>query len=80
LSSDFDSTITTLIFTGRPLRVASSPYIANWEKFRQNEIRELTSRGIIPLDHDVDQLDKEDKMTEELEEQMVKKSVSSLLY
>ena len=51
---------------GRPLRVRKNVYIENWEEERQDEIKELTSKGIIPAindfenapdDIDVDEVD-----------------------
>lgn len=41
---------------GRPLRVRNNPYIQNWEENRQQEIKELTSKGIIPVEHDMENL------------------------
>ncbi|KAL7629077.1 hypothetical protein AAE478_000595 [Parahypoxylon ruwenzoriense] len=54
-TAGFDDTIRTLIFTGRPLRVRKNPYIENWENERQAEIKELTSKGILPYEHDLEQ-------------------------
>ncbi|KAK1988929.1 2-nitropropane dioxygenase [Colletotrichum cereale] len=51
-----DDNIKTLIFTGRPLRVRKNPYIENWETERQQEIKELTAKGIIPYEADLDKL------------------------
>ncbi|KAL4807434.1 2-nitropropane dioxygenase [Aspergillus unguis] len=73
LQSGFDSTIRTLIFTGRPLRTLSTPYIADWEARRQDEIRALTQRGIIPIEHDHDRLEERGELTEEIESQSVKR-------
>lgn len=53
-TASFDDTIRTLIFTGRPLRVRKNPYIVNWETQRQDEIRELTSKGVLPYEKDLD--------------------------
>ncbi|KAL5363472.1 hypothetical protein BJX96DRAFT_167509 [Aspergillus floccosus] len=50
----FDDTIRTIIFSGRPLRVRKTDYILNWEQNRQAEIKELTSKGILPVEHDAD--------------------------
>jgi NAD(P)H-dependent flavin oxidoreductase YrpB (nitropropane dioxygenase family) len=55
-TAGFDDNVRTIIFTGRPLRVRSNPYIANWEENRQNEIKELTAKGIIPAEHDLEQM------------------------
>ncbi|GES65846.1 2-nitropropane dioxygenase [Aspergillus terreus] len=53
-AAGFDDTIRTIIFSGRPLRVRKTDYILNWEQNRQAEIKELTSKGILPIDHDAD--------------------------
>ncbi|KAI0036193.1 2-nitropropane dioxygenase [Vararia minispora EC-137] len=44
----------TLIYTGRPLRVRRTPYVADWEESRQAEIKELTSKGIVPNTHEIE--------------------------
>ncbi|KAF2420703.1 oxidoreductase [Tothia fuscella] len=51
-SAGFDDNIRTIIFSGRPLRVRNSPYINDWETNRQAEIKDLTSKGILPVEHD----------------------------
>ncbi|KAL2000775.1 hypothetical protein VTN02DRAFT_2640 [Thermoascus thermophilus] len=55
-TAGFDDNVRTIIFTGRPLRVRNNPYIQNWEENRQAEIKELTSKGIIPVEHDLENL------------------------
>lgn len=55
-TSGFDDNIRTIIFTGRPLRVRTNSYIQNWEENRAAEIKELTSKGIIPVEHDFEKL------------------------
>ncbi|KAL2024514.1 hypothetical protein VTK56DRAFT_7557 [Thermocarpiscus australiensis] len=55
-TAGFDDTIRTLVFTGRPLRVRKNPYIMNWEEERQHEIKELTSKGKIPYEADLDKI------------------------
>lgn len=57
-TAGFDDNIRTIIFTGRPLRVRKNSYIENWENERQQEIRELTSRGIVPHEADLDRATK----------------------
>ena len=55
-------TCSTPIFTdcnlqqGRPLRVRNNPYIQNWEENRASEIKELTAKGTIPVEHDFETL------------------------
>jgi NAD(P)H-dependent flavin oxidoreductase YrpB (nitropropane dioxygenase family) len=51
-----DDNVRTIIFTGRPLRVRNNPYIQNWEENRAAEIKELTSKGVIPVEHDFETL------------------------
>jgi NAD(P)H-dependent flavin oxidoreductase YrpB (nitropropane dioxygenase family) len=55
-TSGFDDNIRTVIFTGRPLRVRKNPYIDNWEDNRAQEIKELTARGKIPVEYDMERL------------------------
>ncbi|CAG8883929.1 unnamed protein product [Penicillium nalgiovense] len=55
-TSNFEDNIRTIIFTGRPLRVRKNPYIVNWEENRHDEIKQLTSKGIIPVEHDMENL------------------------
>jgi NAD(P)H-dependent flavin oxidoreductase YrpB (nitropropane dioxygenase family) len=65
-TAGFEDNIRTLIFTGRPLRVRNNKYIANWEENRQAEIKELTSKGIIPVEHEFEVLDAADKLDDEI--------------
>jgi NAD(P)H-dependent flavin oxidoreductase YrpB (nitropropane dioxygenase family) len=51
-----DDNVRTIIFTGRPLRVRNNAYITNWEENRASEIKELTSKGVIPVEHDFETL------------------------
>jgi NAD(P)H-dependent flavin oxidoreductase YrpB (nitropropane dioxygenase family) len=55
-TAGFDDNIRTLIFTGRPLRVKTNPYIENWENERSQEIRELCAQGKIPYEADLDKV------------------------
>ncbi|KAJ5474476.1 hypothetical protein N7475_004042 [Penicillium sp. IBT 31633x] len=55
-TSGFEDNIRTIIFTGRPLRVRKNPYIVNWEENRSEEIKQLTAKGIIPVEHDMENL------------------------
>jgi len=54
LSADHGDILRTVIYTGRPLRVRRTPYVEDWELNRQAEIRELTAKGIIPNQHEVE--------------------------
>lgn len=53
VKAGYHDTIRTLIYTGRPLRVLKTGYIANWEEHRADEIKKLTSKGIIPAEKDM---------------------------
>ena len=46
----------TDIRQGRPLRVRMNAYIKNWEENRASEIKELTAKGVIPVEHDFETL------------------------
>lgn len=48
-TAGFDDNVRTIIFTGRPLRVRNNEYIKNWEENRQDEIKTLTGKGVIPV-------------------------------
>jgi len=62
-TSGFDDNIRTIIFTGRPLRVRTNDYIKNWEEKRAAEIKQLTDKGVIPVEHDFET--KGDDLTDE---------------
>lgn len=51
VSAGHGDTNTTLIYTGRPLRVRRTDYVKQWED-RQDEIKTLTSQGKLP--HEVE--------------------------
>ncbi|EGN96991.1 hypothetical protein SERLA73DRAFT_185253 [Serpula lacrymans var. lacrymans S7.3] len=53
-SAGYEDAITTVIYTGRPLRVRRTPYVEDWNNNRQAEIKELTSQGIIPNNHEME--------------------------
>ncbi|KAI9892489.1 MAG: hypothetical protein M1814_001446 [Vezdaea aestivalis] len=55
-TAGFDDNVRTIIFTGRPLRVRNNAYIQNWEENRASEIKELTSKGTIPVEYDFEKL------------------------
>ncbi|KAF7796870.1 hypothetical protein EIP86_008055 [Pleurotus ostreatoroseus] len=52
VSAGYDDTVRTLVYSGRPMSVRKTPYVADWESNRQQEIKELTSQGKIP--HDIE--------------------------
>jgi len=60
LGSTSESTIRTIIYTGRPMRVIKNDYNLDWENNRQQEIIALTSKGTIPIYHDAETKDMEE--------------------
>ncbi|KIP03803.1 hypothetical protein PHLGIDRAFT_129916 [Phlebiopsis gigantea 11061_1 CR5-6] len=54
LSASYEDAVTTLIYTGRPLRVRRTPYVDDWNNNRAAEIKELTSKGILPHEHELE--------------------------
>lgn len=68
IKADYDSWVKLLIWSGRPLRALSNPYLKDWELNRQAEIKELTEKGIVPLEYELDRLHKQGKLTDEIED------------
>jgi NAD(P)H-dependent flavin oxidoreductase YrpB (nitropropane dioxygenase family) len=52
VKSTSEDTIRTIIYTGRPMRILKNDYALNWEMNRAEEIKELTGKGILPVQHD----------------------------
>ncbi|KAL7791386.1 Nitronate monooxygenase domain-containing protein [Trichoderma ceciliae] len=50
----FEETERTLVISGRPLRVRMNEYIQSWHD-RPGEIKALCDKGIVPMDHDLDE-------------------------
>jgi len=55
VTAGYDDTVRTLVYTGRPLSVRKTPYVAEWEEKRQQDIKALTSQGKIPHDVELEQ-------------------------
>lgn len=53
INAGYHDTIRTIIYTGRPMRVLKNPYIMEWES-RPQDIKALTSKGVIPAMHDLE--------------------------
>jgi len=53
LAAGFTQTMRTIIYTGRPLRIIKNEYALDWADNKKDEITELTSKGIIPAEHDM---------------------------
>jgi NAD(P)H-dependent flavin oxidoreductase YrpB (nitropropane dioxygenase family) len=71
INGGFDAAIKSIVWSGRPLRASRNSYIDNWEFNRQAEIKDLTSRGLIPIPWELEKLHQEGKLTEDIEDQAV---------
>eukprot|EP00484_Ammonia_sp_Unknown_P023833 CAMPEP_0197032782 /NCGR_PEP_ID=MMETSP1384-20130603/11365_1 /TAXON_ID=29189 /ORGANISM="Ammonia sp." /LENGTH=365 /DNA_ID=CAMNT_0042462485 /DNA_START=39 /DNA_END=1136 /DNA_ORIENTATION=- len=54
LNAKYDDTIRTLVYTGRPMRIVKNKYAMEWERNRQDEMKELLAQGVIPYTSDFD--------------------------
>jgi NAD(P)H-dependent flavin oxidoreductase YrpB (nitropropane dioxygenase family) len=54
VSADWGGMATTLIYSGRPLRVKKTAYVAEWNDTRADEIAELCAKGIVPFSADME--------------------------
>lgn len=54
ISCDLDGTERTLVLSGRPLRMKTNAYIRDWHS-RPEEIRALCDKGVVPIEHDLDE-------------------------
>jgi len=71
VNGGFDSAVRSIIWSGRPLRASRNAYVDDWEKNRQAEIKDLTGRGLVPLQFELDRLHEEGRLTEEIEDATV---------
>eukprot|EP01002_Notosolenus_urceolatus_P002288 NODE_1603_length_1358_cov_67.145149_g1328_i0.p2 GENE.NODE_1603_length_1358_cov_67.145149_g1328_i0~~NODE_1603_length_1358_cov_67.145149_g1328_i0.p2 ORF type:complete len:365 (+),score=93.45 NODE_1603_length_1358_cov_67.145149_g1328_i0:92-1186(+) len=58
IASTSEDTIRSIVYTGRPMRVIQNPYVLMWERQRAQEIEELTSKGVIPVEADMKHFEK----------------------
>ncbi|KAJ6518964.1 2-nitropropane dioxygenase [Mycena sanguinolenta] len=54
VSAGFEDAVTTLIYSGRPMRVKRTPYVEDWNTNRQAEITELIAKGFLPHWHELE--------------------------
>ncbi|OJD22578.1 hypothetical protein ACJ73_06069 [Blastomyces percursus] len=54
VNAGFGDTVTTLVVSGRPLRVLPNDYIKAWHE-RPEEIKKLTDAGVVPIMKDFDE-------------------------
>ncbi|KAG8894189.1 hypothetical protein FRC01_013120 [Tulasnella sp. 417] len=55
VTATLDDDIRTLIYSGRPMRVRRTPYVMEWEERRQEEMKNLLAKGIIPAEKDIEE-------------------------
>jgi NAD(P)H-dependent flavin oxidoreductase YrpB (nitropropane dioxygenase family) len=53
VSCGFDGTQTTLVLSGRPLRMKTNDYIRKWHA-QADKIQELCSKGVVPIEQDIE--------------------------
>jgi NAD(P)H-dependent flavin oxidoreductase YrpB (nitropropane dioxygenase family) len=68
IAAEYDGWVKLTVWSGRPLRALRNPWLTNWEVNRQQEIKQLTDKGIVPLEFELDRLHKEGKLTDEIED------------
>jgi len=54
VTAGFEDTLRTLTVSGRPLRVRRNEWVDKWEA-QPEKVRELTEKGVVPLEFDMDQ-------------------------
>jgi NAD(P)H-dependent flavin oxidoreductase YrpB (nitropropane dioxygenase family) len=53
VTAAFEDTVRTLALSGRPLRARRNAWVDKWEA-QPEKIKELTEKGIVPIEYDVD--------------------------
>ena len=59
-TAGFHDTVRTIIYTGRPMRIRKNDYAMDWEDNRAAEIKTLTQKGTLPVEHDMKTKDADD--------------------
>jgi NAD(P)H-dependent flavin oxidoreductase YrpB (nitropropane dioxygenase family) len=54
VTAKWEDTIRTLVLSGRPLRVRANEWVEKWEA-QPEKIRELTEKGVVPIEWDMDE-------------------------
>ncbi|EPE32317.1 Inosine monophosphate dehydrogenase (IMPDH) [Glarea lozoyensis ATCC 20868] len=54
VSATFEDTVRTLVVSGRPLRLRRNEWVDKWEA-QPEKIKELTEKGVVPIEYDMDQ-------------------------
>jgi len=64
LKAGYHDTIRTIIYSGRPMRILKTPYVVDWEENRRQEIKELTEKGIVPIQNEIEKFEEQLKKGE----------------
>ena len=62
VNAGFDDTMTTLVYSGRPLRCVKNDYIVDWQTNRKQEMEQLLAKGIVPVVSDMKAFTSEKKI------------------
>jgi len=61
IKAGYHDTIRTVVYTGRPMRILKTQFVADWEDNRRQEVKELTEKGIIPIQNEIERFEKKVK-------------------
>jgi len=64
VKAGYHDTIRTIVYTGRPMRILKTEYVKDWEDNRRVEIKELSEKGIVPIQNEIDKFEKKVKSGE----------------
>jgi len=59
VKAGYHDTVRTIVYSGRPMRILNTPYVRDWETNRGQEVKELTEKGIIPIQHEIERFEKQ---------------------
>lgn len=55
----WEDTVRTLVVSGRPLRARRNEYLDGWEGERKGEVERLTREGVVPMERDLEEGERE---------------------
>jgi NAD(P)H-dependent flavin oxidoreductase YrpB (nitropropane dioxygenase family) len=68
VSTNVHGTMRSLIYTGRPLRIAKNAYAVGWEQERGDEMKALLAKGKLPIKHDFEtKMEKGEEITMQMQ-------------
>ena len=59
VSCGWEDTVRTLVVSGRPLRARRNEYLDEWEGERKGEVERLTREGVVPMERDLEEGERE---------------------